>query len=110
MKVTMKNKDKQFTDSIARPVMALLKSMNRQLSTDFGVSRIGVFGSYARGEQERNSDIDVLVEFDRAVNLFEFSRLKTYLTDQLGIRVDLVTPGALKPLIKDEILKSVSYI
>lgn len=71
---------------------------------------MGVFGSYARGKEEKNSDIDVLVEFDRPVNLFEFSRLKSFLSDQLGIHVDLVTPGALKPLIKDEILRSVAYL
>jgi predicted nucleotidyltransferase len=87
-----------------------LKNINHQLSKDFGVSRIGIFGSYARGEQNKDSDIDVLVEFHRPVNLFEFSRLKSFLTNQLGIQVDLVTPGALKPLIKDEILRSVSYI
>lgn len=87
-----------------------LKDIDHQLNRDFGVSKIGVFGSYARGEEKGDSDIDVLVEFNRPVNLFEFSHLKRFLTDQLGIRVDLVTPGALKPLIKDKILKSVAYI
>lgn len=91
-------------------VIRQLKEMNRQLNQDFGVSKIGVFGSYARGEEKEDSDIDVLVEFDRPVNLFEFSRLKSYLSRQLGIRVDLVTPGALKPMIKDSILRSVAYI
>ncbi|MCP5107751.1 MAG: nucleotidyltransferase family protein [bacterium] len=84
--------------------------MNQQLNRDFGVSKIGVFGSYARGDEKRSSDIDVLVEFNRPVNLFEFSRLKSFLSAQLGIGVDLVTPGALKPLIKDKILNSVAYI
>ncbi|NIM12243.1 MAG: hypothetical protein GTO45_09030 [Candidatus Aminicenantes bacterium] len=91
-------------------VIKRLKAMNHQLNKDFGVSKIGIFGSYARGNYDKDSDLDVLIEFDRPVNLFEFSRLKTFLTNQLGIQVDLVTPGALKPLIKDKILKSVSYI
>jgi predicted nucleotidyltransferase len=91
-------------------VIKRLRAMNPGLNKDFGVSKIGVFGSYARSEQEKDSDLDVLVEFNRPVNLFEFSRLRTFLTNQLGIQVDLVTPGALKPLIKEKILKSVAYI
>ena len=96
--------------SLKKDVIKRLKNLNQQLNQDFGVSKIGVFGSYARGKEKKNSDIDVLVEFDRPVNLFEFSRLKSFLSDQLGIQVDLVTPGALKPLIKDEILGSVAYL
>jgi uncharacterized protein len=87
-----------------------LKSLNPRLKNDFGVARIGVFGSYASGENREGSDIDLLVEFERPVNLFEFSHLKRYLSNQLGIEVDLVTPGALKPLIKNKILQSVAYI
>ena len=104
-----KQKKDRSTDSVDH-VIRRLRNINLQLNRDFGVSKIGIFGSYARNEQGRESDIDVLVEFDRPVNLFEFSRLKSYLTDQLGIRVDLVTPGALKPLIKDQILRSISFI
>ncbi len=91
-------------------VVSRLKNISPQLNKDFGVSKIGIFGSYSRGEEKRNSDIDVLVEFNRPVNLFEFSRLKLFLSKHLGIQVDLVTPGALKPLIKDKILASVAYL
>ncbi len=101
---------KMSSQSVEKDVIKQLKNLNQQLNKDFGVSKMGVFGSYARGKEEKNSDIDVLVEFDRPVNLFEFSRLKSFLSDQLGIQVDLVTPGALKPLIKDEILRSVAYL
>lgn len=87
-----------------------LREMASQLDRDYGVSRIGIFGSYARGEARSDSDLDVLVEFRKPVNLFEFSRLKTYLSQQLNITVDLVTPAALKPLIRNEVLESVSYI
>lgn len=95
---------------IDNAIVKRLKDMDQRLNRDFGVSRIGIFGSYARGEERGSSDIDVLVEFERPVNLFDFSHLKRFLSDQLGIRVDLVTPGALKPLIKDKILKSVAYL
>ncbi len=106
MKRQKKDKFRMADDAVIKR----LKAMNHQLNKDFGVSKIGIFGSYARGNYDKDSDLDVLIEFDRPVNLFEFSRLKTFLTNQLGIQVDLVTPGALKPLIKDKILKSVSYI
>jgi predicted nucleotidyltransferase len=102
-----KKKVSRLNDEV---VIKHLRAMNPGLNKDFGVSKIGIFGSYARNEQEKDSDLDVLVEFNRPVNLFEFSRLKTFLTNQLGIQVDLVTPGALKPLIKEKILKSVAYI
>ena len=95
---------------IQEDVIQRLKNLNPQLNKNFGVSRLGVFGSYARGEEQKNSDIDVLVEFNKPMNLFEFSRLKSFLSDQLGIKVDLVTPGALKPLIKDQILNNVAYL
>jgi uncharacterized protein len=104
-----KQKKERSADSVDH-VIRRLRNINLQLNRDFGVSKIGIFGSYARNAQGKDSDIDVLVEFDRPVNLFEFSRLKSYLTDQLGIRVDLVTPGALKPLIKDQILRSTAFI
>lgn len=106
----MAKTSKMSSQSVEKDIIKQLKNLNQQLNKDFGVSKIGVFGSYARGKEEKNSDIDVLVEFDRPVNLFEFSRLKSFLSEQLGIQVDLVTPGALKPLIKDEILRSVAYL
>lgn len=104
---------KQKQSNLSLPdesVIDKLRSMHGQLNKDFGISKIGIFGSYVRGDYNKNSDLDLLVEFDRPTNLFEFSRLKRFLTNQLGIQVDLVTPGALKPLIKDKILESVAYI
>lgn len=102
----MKNRINLFD----KPVVRRLKTINPKLNQEFGVSRIGIFGSYVNDEEQKNSDIDLLVEFDRPVNLFEFSRLKSFLSSQLGIQVDLVTPGGLKPLVKDQILKSVAYL
>lgn len=87
-----------------------LKDLQDELHHKFGVSKIGVFGSYARGENEKDSDIDILVEFDRSVNLFEFARLKMFLSEQMGLKVDLVTPDALKPMIKESILNNTIYL
>ena len=70
----------------------------------------GIFGSFATGEQKEGSDVDVLVELDRPAGLFKFVGLKFFLEDKLKMKVDLATKGALKPLIKDEILSETIYL
>lgn len=71
----------------------------------FGVKSVAVFGSAARGEElGPQSDIDLLVEFNRPVGLFAFLDLKQYLESLLKRRVDLTTPEALKPKLRDRIL------
>ena len=74
------------------------------LSDNFKVKSISVFGSYLRGEQKKKSDLDILVEFNETIDLFEFIRLENYLAEVLGCKVDLVMKDALKPRIKDRIL------
>ena len=86
-----------------KTVSALLKRHQADLRQR-GVKSLAVFGSLARGEATRTSDIDVLVEFDRPVGLFEFIRLKLYLEDLTRRRVDLVTPDALRPAMRAAIL------
>ena len=70
----------------------------------FSVKSLAVFGSVARGEATESSDIDLLVEFSQPVGLFEFIRLKYYLENLIGSKVDLVTPDALHPALRDSIL------
>ncbi len=77
---------------------------NRSLLDAFGVARLSLFGSFARDEGRDDSDVDLLVEFSRPVGLFEFVRLQRHLGDLVGHRVDLVTPAALKPQLRDRIL------
>ncbi|MBK9713413.1 MAG: nucleotidyltransferase family protein [Kouleothrix sp.] len=69
-----------------------------------GVSSLAVFGSVAREEAGAESDVDILVEFGQPVGLFEFVRLQQRLEALLGRRVDLVTPDALRPTMRDRIL------
>jgi hypothetical protein len=71
----------------------------------FGVRSLSLFGSVVRGEERPGSDIDILVEFERVGGLFEFVRLKNYLEKTLGQSVDLVTPDALKPQLRERILR-----
>lgn len=68
------------------------------------------FGSLARRQSTPASDIDLLVEFDRPLSLFEFIRLKLYLEELTGRRVDLVTPDALRPAMRDAILNEAVHV
>jgi len=70
-----------------------------------GVATLSLFGSVARDEAADDSDVDLLVEFDRPVGLFQFVRLRRFLSEQLGCGVDLVTPGALKEQLRQQILR-----
>jgi hypothetical protein len=90
-------------------VFATLQRLKDELSTRFSVSRIGIFGSVARGEQTEASDIDILVEFSRPVGFFTFVELEEYLSLRLGAPVDLVTPDALKALIREQVTAEVAY-
>jgi predicted nucleotidyltransferase len=82
-----------------------LLSVQREKLTDLGVATLFVFGSVARGEAGPDSDVDLLVEFSRPVGLIEFVRVQQFLARTLGRRVDLVTRDALRPGMRDEILK-----
>jgi predicted nucleotidyltransferase len=73
----------------------------------YGVKRAGIFGSVARGESTEESDIDILVEIEGRMSLLEFAGLKLELEEILGRKVDLGEYSAIKPLIREEILKEV---
>lgn len=92
-------------------IRSKLERLKPILKEQYQVKTIGFFGSYARGEQNQKSDIDILVEFveGNSVDLFDFIELEDFLSKQLGIKVDLATKNALKPLIKDQILKETIY-
>ncbi|NMG59184.1 nucleotidyltransferase [Geitlerinema sp. P-1104] len=82
------------------------------LQQTYGVTRLGIFGSYQRGEQTPNSDLDILVEFhpDRRFGLLTFCQLENELSDRLGVKVDLVMRDGLKPHVGDRILAEVNYL
>ena len=87
----------------------MLKRYKPFLAEQFKVKEIGVFGSYARDEASDESDVDILVEFREPIG-WEFFDLKEFLEDILGKEVDLTTPRALKPQLRDEILRQVAYV
>jgi predicted nucleotidyltransferase len=80
------------------------------LKKDYGVKKIGVFGSFVNGKPNKKSDIDILVEFSKPIGLFKFVRLENFLSDTLNRKVDLATKNALKPVIKKKILSEVVYV
>ena len=91
-------------------IQKILQTHKEELYKKLGVKRIGIFGSYSRGEQKETSDIDILVEFHRPVGFIEFIRLQEYLETLLGVKVDLVTKKALKKRIRKQILQEVKYV
>jgi predicted nucleotidyltransferase len=91
-------------------IKRVLKSHKEELGSKYGVKEIGIFGSYVKEERKEMSDVDILVEFEKPLGLFEFVGLKNYLTDLLGVNVDLVMRKALKPNIGKRILSEVVYV
>jgi Predicted nucleotidyltransferases len=88
----------------------ILRQHLPELKEKYSVSSLGVFGSYIRGEQTKDSDLDVLVQFDKKPGLLKYIELENYLSDLLGIKVDLVMKSALKPNIGARILNEVKTL
>ena len=70
----------------------------------YGVKRVGLFGSYVRGEMREDSDIDILVEIEKDISLLDFVGLKLEIEEALGKKVDLVEYNTIKPLLRERIL------
>jgi predicted nucleotidyltransferase len=91
-------------------VLSLIQKYQEQIKA-FGVKRLGLFGSFVRGQQDENSDIDLLVEFDSGKKTFDtFIHLAFFLEDLFGRRVELVTPESLSPYIGPYIENEVEYV
>lgn len=91
-------------------VRSQLAALKPQLEEEYPVDEIGIFGSYVRGEQRADSDLDILVTFEEPVTLFDLVRLENELTDHLGIDVDLVTRDSLKPQVESRVTADVVYV
>jgi len=91
-------------------VSARLAELKPRLKREYSIGELGIFGSYARGEQRSDSDLDVLVAFERPVTLFDLVRLEDDLADELGVEVDLVTKESLKPRIESRVSEDLVYV
>ena len=87
--------------------MEILRQHLPELREKYSVSYIGIFGSYIRGEQTKDSDLDVLVQFEKTPGLLKYIELENYLSDLLEVKVDLVMKSALKPNTGKRILNEV---
>ena len=89
-----------------------LKKLGPLLKEKFKVKRIGIFGSYIKGEEKKGSDVDILVEFEETaiLSLLDFINLENYLSEALGVKVDLVEETTLKPRIGKHILEEVVHL
>ena len=90
-------------------IQQILKKEKPLLAEKYGVKKLGVFGSFIRGEEREGSDVDILVEFEKPlrIDLIGFIELENYLSDILDINVDLVMKEDLKPRIGERILAEV---
>jgi len=86
------------TQTIAKKINPILKKQ--------GVTKAAVFGSFARGENSKKSDVDLLIKFPKNKTLFDFISLKQDLEKKLGKKVDLVEYSTIKPRLKKPILKN----
>jgi uncharacterized protein len=96
--------------SSRQDILLSLKKLKGEVTKEYSVKTMGVFGSFAREEQTDQSDIDLLVEFSKPVGFVTLMRLENFLSERLGKRVDLVTSDSLKPVIRQDVLSEVIYV
>ena len=88
----------------------ILEKHKSILKEKFKIDEIGIFGSYVRREQTDESDVDILVTFKKPIDFFLFLDLEEYLSELIGLKVDLVMKNALKPNIGRSILEETMYV
>jgi predicted nucleotidyltransferase len=91
-------------------ILDQLRGMRHELRERYHIRSIGIFGSYSRKHQTEQSDLDLVVEFDQPIGMMAFVHLKNMISDRLNIKVDLVTPDGLHPLIRDQVMHEVVYV
>lgn len=86
-------------------IIETIRQLNPIMEVKFKARVKGVFGSYVRGEERHDSDLDVLVEFQEGANLLDLVGISNYLEDELKIRVDVVPVDTLRQEIKDQVME-----
>jgi uncharacterized protein len=88
----------------------IINSHKQDLIKNYNVDRIGIFGSYIRGEAKAGSDIDILVKLKSSISLLKLVGLKNYLTELLGIKADVIPENAIRTELRERILGEVLFI
>jgi hypothetical protein len=91
-------------------IKKIIRDHKTLLRERYNINRIGVFGSYARGDIHSGSDVDVLVEFSEPISLIQLVSLENYLSDIVGLKVDVVPKEDIRKELKDTILKDAVYV
>ncbi len=95
---------------LCEDILHQLRALKYKIEQEYKAVIVGIFGSYVRNEQRADSDIDVLVRFERGATLLDCSGLKIFLEQQLKRKVDIVPVDAIRREIKDEILRESIYL
>jgi uncharacterized protein len=88
-------------------IIQLLQENQPYLAREFGVSKIGLFGSYAKGNANAKSDIDLVIEFEQPIG-FRFLELVEYLEKLLGQKVDVLTPAGIQNIRVEQVARNIS--
>lgn len=91
-------------------IKEILAKNKEKIEGQYKVRRMGIFGSYVRGEQKEDSDVDVLVEFEEPVSLLKLVNFENFLKDITGVKVDVVPENDIRPELREIIFNEVSYI
>lgn len=91
-------------------IKEILTSNRAKIKSQYKVKKMGIFGSYVRGEQREGSDVDILVEFSEPVSLLKLVNFENFLSDLTGEKVEVIPKSDIRPELKENILVEVSYI
>ena len=92
-------------------IKKILEKNDSYIKTTFYVRELGIFGSFVKERQKTRSDIDILVAFEQGhKDFFNYTRLKYYMEELLGRKVDLVIKEAVKPRLRERIFNEVEYV
>lgn len=91
-------------------ILKILKKIKPVLVKEYNITEIGLFGSYIRGEQTQNSDIDILLDHKSGLTFFKLLDLENFLSKVLNIKVDIAFKKYLKKNISKKILSEVNYV
>ena len=80
------------------------------LISKYNIDDIGIFGSYARGEERNNSDVDILVNFSEPIGLLKLINMENYLSELLGAKADVVIKSDLRDELRDQIIKETLFV
>jgi uncharacterized protein len=102
--------DKKIPMKTLAKIKDIIKKNRKTLADRYKVSRIGLFGSYVRGDTTSRSDLDVLVEFSEPISLLTLVALENYLSRTIGIKVDVVPKENIRTELRENILHEAVYV